>query len=102
MIPLPRTVLLAGAGLLGVIYLIGASQTGSSSGEPKPCTFHVTADVLNVRSGPNAGEDRVDSLQQGEEVAATPNVIGGFRALDDARWAAAEFLAPMPGSTCDP
>ncbi|MGP4015483.1 SH3 domain-containing protein [Saccharopolyspora sp. 5N708] len=102
MIPLPRTVLLAGAGLIGVVYLISTSQAGSSPGDPKPCTFQVTADVLNVRAGPTAAESWVDSLQRGEEITATPNVVGGFRALGDARWAAAEFLAPVPGSTCDP
>jgi hypothetical protein len=101
-IPFSRPLLLAGAGVLGVVYLISANQAGSSPFQPKQCTFHVTADSLNVRSGPAAGANRVDSLERGEEVTATPNVVDGFRALSDTRWAAAEFLAPTPGSACNP
>ncbi|MEV6230435.1 SH3 domain-containing protein [Saccharopolyspora shandongensis] len=99
---LPRPLLLIGAGVLGVSYLAGTGQAGFGVGEPEPCAFHVTADVLNVRSGPGSGEDRVGRLGHGEEVTATPNVVGGFRDLGGARWAAAEFLAPVPGSSCDP
>ncbi|MGW3468926.1 SH3 domain-containing protein [Saccharopolyspora sp. NPDC000995] len=99
---LPRSLLLIGAGVLGVSYLIGTGQAGSGFGGPEPCTFRVTADVLNVRSGPSSVNARVGELRQGAEVAATPNVVGGFRDLGDARWAATEFLATAPDSTCGP
>ncbi|MBB5154893.1 SH3 domain-containing protein [Saccharopolyspora phatthalungensis] len=102
MFPLPRPLLLLGAGAIGAIYLIGAGQPGSSPGETKPCIFRVTADILNVRSGPSFGAGRVDSLDHGAQVIGTPYVVGGFRDLGNARWAAAEFLAPAPGSICDP
>lgn len=102
MIPFFRPLLLAGAGVLGAIYLISANQAGSIPFQPKPCTFEVTADSLNVRSGPTVGANRVDSLKHGEEVTATSNVVNGFRALSDTRWAAAAFLAPTPGSACSP
>ncbi|GAA2331328.1 hypothetical protein GCM10009854_02990 [Saccharopolyspora halophila] len=100
-VPLPRPVLLAGAGLIGAVYLIGGDQEGSGSAEPK-CSFEVTADVLNVRSGPGEGAARVGSLQHRDEIEATPNVVDGFRELEEGRWAATEFLAQAPGGSCAP
>ncbi|GAA0525742.1 hypothetical protein GCM10011581_14130 [Saccharopolyspora subtropica] len=102
MIPVPRTLLLAATGVLGLIALTGVDPATTSLGGAKPCTFHVTADALNVRSGPSVAERRVGSLRYGEEVTATPNLVGGFRDLGAGRWAANEFLAPVPGSTCEP
>ncbi|MFC7341852.1 SH3 domain-containing protein [Saccharopolyspora griseoalba] len=93
--------LLAGAGLIGAVYLIGNDQEGSGSAAPD-CSFEVTADVLNVRSGPSESATRIGGLGHREEVEATPNVVEGFRELDPGSWAAAEFLAPVPGSDCAP
>lgn len=100
-VPLPRPVLLAGAGLIGAVYLIGGNQQGSGSAEPD-CSFEVTADVLNVRSGPDEAAVRVDRLERRDEIEATPNVVDGFRELEEGRWAAAGFLAQAPGSDCAP
>ena len=100
-VPLPRPVLLLGAGLIGAVYLIGNDQEGSGSAAPD-CSFEVTADVLNVRSAPSEGATRVDQLGHREELEATPNVVEGFRELEPSRWAAAEYLTPVPGSDCTP
>ncbi|MER7014105.1 SH3 domain-containing protein [Saccharopolyspora sp. NPDC000359] len=98
----PRSLLLVGAGAIGALYLTGAHQVGGAPEAPEPCTFHVAADVLNVRSGPAAAEPKVDALRHGEQVSALPNVVDGFRDLGGGRWAAQQFLLPAPGSTCAP
>lgn len=98
----PRPVLLAGAGLIAIVYAMGTNQTDSNATRPDDCTFHVSADVLNVRSDPTPDASRVDKLNAGEQVEATPNVVGGFREISSGRWAATEFLTPLPGSACVP
>jgi hypothetical protein len=52
------------------------------------CQLEVVADELNVRNGPSP---RVDG---------TKVVTDGFRELEEGRWAADQFLAPLPGSDC--
>ncbi|RKT85262.1 hypothetical protein SAMN05421805_115162 [Saccharopolyspora antimicrobica] len=98
----PRSLLLVGAGAIGAIYLMSANQAGSAPEVAEPCAFHVAADVLNVRSGPNAADGKVGALRQGEQVEALPNVVDGFRELGGGRWAAQQFLLPAPGSSCAP
>ena len=100
-VPLPRPVLLAGVGLIGAVYLIGNDQEGSGSAAPD-CSFEVTADALNVRSGPSETAGRIGQLDHREQVEATPRVVDGFRQLDPGSWAATEFLTPVPGSDCTP
>lgn len=75
----------------------GGDSEQASSAE---CRFTVTADMLNVRSGPELAAPVVDQLPEGEEVAASGETQGGFRKLDDERWASEEFLDAVSGSNC--
>ncbi|WP_406688722.1 SH3 domain-containing protein [Saccharopolyspora sp. ID03-671] len=101
MLPVPRPVLLAGVGLIAVVYAMGADRD-SDAAKPDDCAFQVSADALNVRSAPDEEASRVDRLGAGEQVEATPNVVDGFREIGSGRWAATEFLVPLPGSACVP
>ncbi|MEB3372372.1 SH3 domain-containing protein [Saccharopolyspora mangrovi] len=98
----PRPVLLAGAGLIAIVYALGADRADSGAAKPADCAFRVSADVLNVRSDPHQGAARVDRLNAGEQVEATANVVAGFREIRTGRWTATEFLTPLPGSACVP
>ncbi|MER5390213.1 SH3 domain-containing protein [Saccharopolyspora sp. NPDC002686] len=98
----PRSLLLIGAGAIGALYLTSTHEVGSAPDPPQHCSFHVAADVLNVRSGPGPAEHQVDTLRQGDQVNALPNVVDGFRDLGDGRWAAQQYLLPAPGSACAP
>ncbi len=99
MISVPRPFLFAGAGLLGVVYLLG--RPADSEPEPvQPCRFAVSADVLNVRSGPGTEFDPVDRLTENTAVTAQPVEQNGFRQLGTGRWVAQEFLVVEPDSSC--
>lgn len=94
-------VLLLGAALalLAVIDRggLGAVVPGSGSGN---CRFTVDADTLNVRSQPNATAPSLQTLNKGETIGATSVTSAGYRELDTGRWAADQFLTPVPGTTC--
>lgn len=61
------------------------------------CQVQVTADVLNVRTGPNEGDKVVKKLATGAIIAATATVQNGFRELPDKQWASSQFLKPVSG-----
>ena len=70
--------------------------------EPPPrCEMSVTADVLNVRSGPDAGTPVIDQLGAGEVAEADGTIRNGFRQMSEDGWASAQFLTQTPGSDCD-
>jgi hypothetical protein len=69
--------------------------SGSSSGA---CQVQVTADILNVRSGPSTGDSVVDTLRTGSTQAATATTQNGFRELSSGHWASSDFLKPVSGS----
>jgi uncharacterized protein YgiM (DUF1202 family) len=91
---------------LAMIYTTGAEQRSSDAAsggaeEQAGCTVVVTADVLNVRSGPSQDRDVVDTLRQDEEIEATAETRNGFRKLDDDEWASDDYLEPVDGADCD-
>ncbi|GAA5125261.1 SH3 domain-containing protein [Haloechinothrix salitolerans] len=104
---IPKRTLIITAVLAGVlfIYILGDERGGvgdidvGGSAE-SGCQFTVTADVLNVRSGPSTDADVVDKVTRDETVAASSTVRKGFRKLGDERWVAKEFLTPLPDATC--
>ncbi|MGH3827178.1 MAG: SH3 domain-containing protein [Pseudonocardiaceae bacterium] len=71
----------------------GASGTGS-------CRVTVTADSLNVRSGPDSFASVVQTYRMGEVISADRTVLNDYRQLGPDRWAAQEYLDPTPGSNC--
>ena len=64
------------------------------------CQLEVTTDQLNVRSGPSPGAVLVETLPRGAHVDGTRVVTDGFRQLEEGRWAADQFLNPLPGTNC--
>jgi hypothetical protein len=79
-------------GGLGDLTMTANGNTG--------CQMEVTAEVVNVRSGPSEGATVVETLRPGRPVDATRVVTDGFRELEGGRWAAERFLTPVPGTTC--
>jgi hypothetical protein len=76
---------------------LGAITVANGSTE---CQLEVVADELNVRTGPSPGAALVETLTRGMRVDGTKVVTDGFRELEEGRWAADQFLAPLPGSDC--
>ena len=74
----------------------GTAQTGGSSAGG--CQVQVTADVLNVRSGPNDTAGVVGKLTTGAVTAGTSTVQNGYRELSTGHWASNQFLKAVSGS----
>jgi hypothetical protein len=95
-----------GAVVVAVVLLFAAhdsqTTTGGSGtrGASGPCTVTVTADLLNVRTSPDNNAPVVQTYSRGAVVPADRTVRNGFRQLGPSRWAAQEYLNPMPGSDC--
>jgi uncharacterized protein YgiM (DUF1202 family) len=86
--------------LVAVLFFVqnnkknATQQSGASGG----CQVQVTADVLNVRSGPNNNDTVVAKLDNGAIRAATSTVRNDFRELATNQWAANQFLKPVSGA----
>ncbi|MGH3773889.1 MAG: SH3 domain-containing protein [Pseudonocardiaceae bacterium] len=97
-----------GAGVVVGIFLLFAahnSQTplgssGTVTSSSRSCTVRVTVDSLNVRSRPDSFASVVQTYNQGEVVSADRTIRNGFRQLGPDRWAARDYLVPMPDSDC--
>ena len=90
--------ILGGAVVIGVIVL--TSPGDGADGGSGPCTMRVTADSLNVRSGPDSRDPVVDTLAADAVVSANVTTRNGYRELGPDRWAAQLYLEPMPDSDC--
>ena len=95
-------VLIAGVVLaaLAVIDGGGLNDLRSMIGTPTGCRMVVAAEELNVRTEPSTGSGLVETLTRGATVDATRVVTDGFRELGNGRWAANQFLTPLPETTC--
>ena len=103
----PKRTLIIAAVLAGVfvVYLVGDGRGGVNGIDVggvtgSGCRFTVTADALNVRSGPSTGAGVVGELARRQTVTASATVRDGFRKLGDRGWVSAEYLRPVPGSSC--
>lgn len=75
----------------------GSAQPGNG-GSTAGCQVQVTADVLNVRSGPDDTATVVGKLSTGAVTAAQNTVQNGYRELSNGRWASSQFLKTVSGS----
>ncbi|MGQ0715922.1 MAG: SH3 domain-containing protein [Pseudonocardiales bacterium] len=95
---------MGGAALVAVIVLSTGPDRGTGqdrgAGGSRPCTMTVTADALNVRSGPGESDPVVETLAGGAVVPADLTTRNGYRQLGPDRWAAQQYLEPAPGSNC--
>ncbi len=92
-------------GVVVVLYVLTLSPAlnparDSAAGEPLSCTMKVTADILNVRSGPGTDNRVVGRLAEGDLVPADRTISNGFRQLRPGRWAAQRYLDQVPGCNC--
>lgn len=101
-----KTLVIAGAVIAGILVLSAFARSGdANAGDGTAasgsggCAYTVTADALNVRSGPSQQDAVVGSLAHGKKVTASDTVQHGYRKLGDNRWAAKKFLAPV-GDGC--
>jgi uncharacterized protein YgiM (DUF1202 family) len=99
-----RTVIVIGVVIVvAVLYVIqsgkkGNAQTTTGSVASGTCQVQVTADVLNVRSGPEGTDKVVGKLTNGAVHTATATVKNGYRELAANQWASGQFLKPVSGS----
>jgi uncharacterized protein YgiM (DUF1202 family) len=88
--------------VVAILFLVqngkkgNAQQGGTDAGGG--CKVQVTADVLNVRSGPSTKDKTLSSLRTGQTVSATSTTQNGFRELSAGHWASADFLKTVSGS----
>lgn len=84
------------------VVVVWAFVLNASRDEPPPrCEVSVTADVLEVRSDPEADAPVIDQLGEGDVVEADGAIRNGFREVGEGRWTSAQFLVETPGSDCD-
>ena len=83
---------------------VGPIATGTATTTSQPaaveCQLRVSAAELRVRSGPSTDSQQVETLSEGVVVDGTRVVTNGFRELSGNRWAADQFLTPVPGTNC--
>ncbi|HVW40316.1 MAG TPA: SH3 domain-containing protein [Amycolatopsis sp.] len=99
----PKKVLIVAVVLIGIgiIYVLGVDKRNSdAAGGSTGCKVTVTADVLNVRSAPDAGAEIVGKYNQNATTGAEIEIQNGFRKLADNKWAKTEFLQPVAGTNC--
>jgi hypothetical protein len=95
-------VLVAGV-VLALVALLdrgGLDELRTSADGSTGCQLEVAAEQLNVRTGPSQEAGLVETLARGDRVDGTRVVTDGFRELEDGRWAAEQFLTPLPGTNC--
>jgi hypothetical protein len=96
-------VLVAGV-VLALLAIIDRGGLGTPATGTAGCQLEVVTDQqidhLNVRNGPSEGAALVETLPRGSRVQGTKVVTDGFRELGEGRWAADQYLAPLPGSDC--
>jgi hypothetical protein len=93
-------VIVAGVVLAMLAILDRGGLNSTTADGSTSCQLEVVADELNVRNGPSQGAALVETLPRGVHVDGTRVVTDGFRELEEGRWAADQFLSPLPGSDC--
>jgi hypothetical protein len=76
----------------------GSSTSGSSTSSTGQCQMKVTADVLNIRSSPEANGTVVGKLSNGQVTSALKTVQNGYRQLNTGQWVSAQFVTAVSGS----
>jgi len=88
-------------GIVVVVAVLYAVQNNKKSnatvGAGSGCQVQVTADVLNVRSGPAQTDKVVKKLTTGAIVAATSKKQNNYRELAANQWADDQFLKTVSG-----
>lgn len=91
--------------ILAVVAMIdrgdlGDGLTAEGSEASSGCRLVVTVPELNVRAGSGVETDLIATLELGDEVEGTRDVVDGFRRLEGDRWATDSALDPLPDANC--
>jgi uncharacterized protein YgiM (DUF1202 family) len=86
--------------LVAIIDRGGLDELRTGADGSTGCQLEVAADELNVRTEPSADSTLVQTLVRGDRVDGTRIITNGFRQLEGNRWAASQFLTPLPGTNC--
>jgi hypothetical protein len=95
-------VLVVGA-LLAFVAILdrgGLNDESADADGSTGCQLEVAADQLNLRAAPDPESALLQTLVRGERVDGTRIVTNGFRELEGDRWAADQFLTPLPDTNC--
>lgn len=87
--------------LVVVLYAIQNSRNSSAQQQQQStgqCQVQVSADVLNVRSGPQDNAPVVGKLTSGKVTPAEKTVQNGYRRLGNDRWVSNQFVKPVSGA----
>jgi uncharacterized protein YgiM (DUF1202 family) len=90
--------------LVVVVFIIqgknnpNGNSTNSGNNSSGQCQMKVTADVLNIRSSPDANGTVVGKLQSGQVTSAQKTVQNGYRELNTNQWVSGQFLTAVSGS----
>lgn len=99
-VPVRGMIVIGVLGVAGVMYAVnGGKPMGSDQGN-QICKITVTADILNVRSGPGDMQPIVSTMPRDAVTNAEARVENGYRMLSDRRWVSGQFVALTSDSTC--
>jgi hypothetical protein len=100
-VPVRGLIVIGVLGVAGVMYLVnGGKPIGSGDAGTGICKITVTADILNVRSGPGDLQPIVSTMPRDGVADAQARVENGYRMLSDRRWVSQQFVALTSDSTC--
>lgn len=99
-IPTRGLIVVGVLGAAGVMWVTNGGKPMGSEKAASQCRVSVTADILNVRSGPADTQPIVATMPRDSVVPAERRVENGFRLLGDGRWVNNDFVAPTSDSNC--
>ncbi|MEU4802007.1 SH3 domain-containing protein [Actinosynnema sp. NPDC023587] len=99
-IPTRGLIVIGVLGAAGVMWVTNGGKPMGSEKAAAECRVAVTADILNVRTGPADTQPIVSTMQRDSVVKAERRVENGFRLLADGRWVNNDFVAPTSDSDC--
>ncbi|MFI9814912.1 SH3 domain-containing protein [Saccharothrix variisporea] len=99
-IPLRGMIVIGVLGAAGLMYVANDGKQLVPDKVSQECKVTVTADILNVRSGPADTQPIVATVQRDAVVKAERTVTNGFRLLSDGRWVNDQFVTPTSDSNC--
>ncbi|WP_309117213.1 SH3 domain-containing protein [Saccharothrix sp.] len=99
-IPLRGMIVIGVLGAAGLMYVANGGKQLVPEPTAQECKVTVTADILNVRSGPADTQPIVATVQRDAVVKAERLVQNGFRLLSDGRWVNDQFVTPTSDSNC--
>ena len=99
-VPVRGMIVIGVLGVAGVMYLANGGKPMGTEKTAQICKITVTADILNVRSGPGDMQPIVSTMPRDAVADAQPRVENGYRMLSDRRWVSSQFVALTSDSTC--